>query len=98
MKANSSCPRAKALSGCCGLTRCRGQARGVDLLVAAIGYGHEEQKAPFNETNWTNLNGVVGAYAKSKTLAERAAWDFIAKEGGNLSFQSSIRWECSVLS
>ena len=23
-------------------------------------------------------------YAKSKTLAERAAWDFIAKEGGNL--------------
>jgi dihydroflavonol-4-reductase len=26
----------------------------------------------------------VQAYAKSKTLAERAAWDFIAKEGGGL--------------
>jgi nucleoside-diphosphate-sugar epimerase len=26
----------------------------------------------------------VGAYAKSKTLAERAAWDFMVKEGGNL--------------
>jgi dihydroflavonol-4-reductase len=26
----------------------------------------------------------VAPYAKSKTLAERAAWDFIAKEGGGL--------------
>jgi nucleoside-diphosphate-sugar epimerase len=53
---------------------------------AAIGYGHEMQEAPFNEMNWTNLNGDVVAYVKSKTLAERAAWDFIAKEGGNLEF------------
>jgi nucleoside-diphosphate-sugar epimerase len=51
----------------------------------AIGYGHKEQKAPFNETNWTDPNGSdVMPYLKSKTLAERAAWDFIAKEGGNL--------------
>jgi nucleoside-diphosphate-sugar epimerase len=52
---------------------------------AAIGYGHKEQKAPFDETNWTNLSGGdVAPYAKSKTLAERAAWDFIAREGGGL--------------
>jgi nucleoside-diphosphate-sugar epimerase len=51
---------------------------------AAIGYGHELQKTPFNETNWTNLDSDVIAYVKSKTLAERAAWDFIAKEGGKL--------------
>jgi nucleoside-diphosphate-sugar epimerase len=51
---------------------------------AAIGYGHEVQKTPFNETNWTNLNGDAVAYVKSKALAERAAWDFIANEGGNL--------------
>ena len=52
---------------------------------AAIGYGHKQQKAPFNETNWTDLNGSdVALYAKSKTLAERAAWDFVAKEGGGL--------------
>ena len=50
----------------------------------AIGYGHERQKAPFDETNWTALNSSVPPYMKSKTLAERAAWDFIAKEGGNL--------------
>jgi nucleoside-diphosphate-sugar epimerase len=52
---------------------------------AAIGYGHQPQDRPFDETNWTNLNGTdVGPYVKSKTLAERAAWDFIGREGGNL--------------
>jgi nucleoside-diphosphate-sugar epimerase len=52
---------------------------------AAIGYGHKPQSAPFNETNWTDLDGEgVSAYAKSKTLAERAAWDFIATEGREL--------------
>jgi len=52
---------------------------------AAIGYGHREQQAPFNEADWTDPNGDdVTAYAKSKTLAERAAWDFLAKEGGSL--------------
>jgi nucleoside-diphosphate-sugar epimerase len=51
---------------------------------AAIGYGHPPQTTPFNETNWTDLGGDVPAYQKSKTLAERASWDFIAKEGGSL--------------
>jgi nucleoside-diphosphate-sugar epimerase len=52
---------------------------------AAIGYGHKPQMAPFDETNWTDLGGDdVRPYVKSKTLAERAAWDFIAKDGGNL--------------
>lgn len=39
---------------------------------------------PFDETSWTNLNGKVSAYVKSKTLAERAAWEFIASEGRGL--------------
>jgi nucleoside-diphosphate-sugar epimerase len=51
---------------------------------AAIGYGHKPQTTPFNETNWTDLKGDTAAYVKSKTLAERAAWDFIAKEGAGL--------------
>jgi nucleoside-diphosphate-sugar epimerase len=52
----------------------------------AIGYGHAPQQTPFDETNWTNPNGRgATAYVKSKTLGERAAWDFIAKEGGNLA-------------
>jgi nucleoside-diphosphate-sugar epimerase len=56
---------------------------------AAIGYGRKEQQAPFTEKDWTDLNGeVVAPYAKSKTLAERAAWDFLAKEGGK--FELSV--------
>lgn len=52
---------------------------------AAIGYGFAPQTVPFNETNWTDPAGSdVRPYVKSKTLAERAAWDFIAKEGGGL--------------
>jgi dihydroflavonol-4-reductase len=51
---------------------------------AAIGYGHEPQTTPFNETNWTNIQVDTAAYVKSKALAERAAWDFIANEGGGL--------------
>jgi dihydroflavonol-4-reductase len=52
---------------------------------AAIGYGQPPQKSPFTEENWTDPNGDdVRAYVKSKTLAERAAWDFIATEGGGL--------------
>jgi dihydroflavonol-4-reductase len=52
---------------------------------AAIGYGHEPRKKPFDETTWTNLHGDdVRPYVKSKTVAERAAWDFMAREGGTL--------------
>jgi nucleoside-diphosphate-sugar epimerase len=52
---------------------------------AAIGYGQTSQKEPFDETYWTDPNGYdVRPYVKSKTLAERAAWDFIMDEGGDL--------------
>jgi nucleoside-diphosphate-sugar epimerase len=51
---------------------------------AAIGYGRKPQKEPFNETYWTDLSSPVSTYVKSKTLAERAAWDFVAAEGGAL--------------
>ena len=52
---------------------------------AAIGYGHAPQSAPFTEMDWTDPGGDdVRPYVKSKTLAERAAWDFIAREGGGL--------------
>ncbi len=52
---------------------------------AAVGYGHARQDKPFNETDWTDLNGRdISPYVKSKTIAERAAWDFVAKENGKL--------------
>jgi len=55
---------------------------------AAIGYGHEPRDEPFDETTWTNLDAPLAPYVKSKTLAERAAWNFIAEEGRGLELAS----------
>lgn len=55
----------------------------ITSSLGAIGYGHPPREKPFDETDWTNLDGPgLQPYIKSKTLAERAAWDFIAREGG----------------
>jgi nucleoside-diphosphate-sugar epimerase len=55
----------------------------VTSSFSAIGYGHPPQGKPFNEETWTNLTrGDVSPYHTSKTLAERAAWDFVESEDG----------------
>lgn len=55
--------------------------------VAAIFYGRTADKDSFTEADWTDIAGSdVSAYAKSKTIAERAARDWIAAEGGSLEF------------
>ena len=51
---------------------------------AAVAYGHAPTDRSFTEEDWTDVNGGIRAYPKSKTLAERAAWDFITREGGTL--------------
>ena len=51
---------------------------------AAIGYGHPPRATPFTEADWTDIKKVAGAYIHSKTLAERAAWDYVAGEGQGL--------------
>jgi nucleoside-diphosphate-sugar epimerase len=66
---------------------------------AAVGYGqppHErgpvrgdpgqpKHETVFTEKDWTDpTQPDVMPYTKSKTLAERAAWDFIAREGAGL--------------
>lgn len=52
---------------------------------AAVGYGHPHREAPFTEADWTDPQGPgVAPYIRSKVFAERAAWDFIAREGGAL--------------
>ena len=45
--------------------------------VAAISSGYNGENKTFTEADWSDLTKDIGAYAKSKTLAERAAWDFI---------------------
>ena len=52
--------------------------------IGAIAVGHKPMQRPFNESDWTDLTGNVAPYQKSKTIAERAAWDFIAREGREL--------------
>jgi len=56
----------------------------VTSSCGAIYYGHAQQQAPFDERSWTNLHGDMSAYVRSKAVAERAAWDFIAADGGGL--------------
>ncbi|WLH49697.1 SDR family oxidoreductase [Pseudomonas tolaasii] len=50
----------------------------------AVGVGHPPMHRPFDETDWSNLDAGLAPYQKSKTLSERAAWDFIAREGRGL--------------
>lgn len=52
--------------------------------IAATNYG--TGRAPFTETDWTDVNGPLATpYYKSKTLAERAAWDFARQNGLELA-------------
>lgn len=42
-------------------------------------------KRPYDESDWTDPTAAgLAAYAKSKTLAERAAWEFVGGEGREL--------------
>ncbi len=52
---------------------------------AAVGYGKPALDRPFDESDWTDPAAPgITAYVKSKTIAERAAWDFVAREGRGL--------------
>uniref|UniRef100_F1L9G1 Dihydroflavonol-4-reductase n=1 Tax=Ascaris suum TaxID=6253 RepID=F1L9G1_ASCSU len=51
--------------------------------TGAINHGYKEPHKIFNEDDWTKLDGhYVHKYHVSKTMAERAAWDFIQNEPG----------------
>jgi nucleoside-diphosphate-sugar epimerase len=57
----------------------------VTSSSAAVAYGHPPGKTSFTEEDWSIVDrGGISPYQKSKTLAERAAWDFMKKEGGSL--------------
>jgi dihydroflavonol-4-reductase len=49
----------------------------------AVGMGHKNRTTPFTEKDWSILSADTHPYQKSKTIAEKAAWDFIRNEGGN---------------
>jgi dihydroflavonol-4-reductase len=61
---------------------------GVQRIVitssfGAVGYGSLPDR-PFTEEDWTDPNGPIQPYIKSKTLAEQAAWQFFRTEAGAL--------------
>jgi len=58
--------------------------------VAAVAYGHGKSRtAPYTEADWTVLDGPgVGAYIKSKTLAEKAARDYMKASGQKMHYAS----------
>jgi len=51
----------------------------------AVGYSHTDKTKIITEEEWTDPNEKgLSPYNKSKVLAEKAAWDFIKREGGAL--------------
>ena len=54
--------------------------------VAAVAYGLPARAEPFSEADWSDPADLTdtGPYERSKTLAERAAWAWLAAEGGRL--------------
>lgn len=61
--------------------------------VAAVAYGRGRGVHHFTEADWTDLGkpgagSNISAYIQSKTIAERAARDWVAAEGGAMEFCS----------
>jgi dihydroflavonol-4-reductase len=52
---------------------------------AAVSYGSKPKSGMFTEDDWTDIEAPdAQPYMKSKTIAERAAWDFIANESDGM--------------
>ncbi|KEO91180.1 epimerase [Erythrobacter longus] len=57
--------------------------------MAAVAYGRSEKDYTVSEADWTDITHPdVYPYIKSKTIAERAARDWVAAEGGDIEFVS----------
>ncbi|MDH6250614.1 nucleoside-diphosphate-sugar epimerase [Chryseobacterium sp. H1D6B] len=51
----------------------------------AVGYSVKNSNEPITEKNWTDPNEKgLSAYNKSKIMAEKAAWDFMKNDGGDM--------------
>jgi len=57
--------------------------------TAAVVYGVDRGEYTFDESRWTDINHPDAyPYVKSKTIAERAARDWVAAEGSDMEFVS----------
>jgi nucleoside-diphosphate-sugar epimerase len=68
---------------------------GVERVVltsslSAIVYGNDRTRV-FTEADWSNLDGErIGAYDKSKTIAERCAWDYMETIKGTSPMELAV--------
>jgi dihydroflavonol-4-reductase len=61
----------------------------ITSSVVAIFITGVEGQTEFSEKDWTDVS-IAGAYEKSKTLAEKAAWDFIKELPNEEKFELSV--------
>ena len=53
------------------------------IVTGAGGHAHNNKRM-FVESDWTNLaDPKLASYDRSKVLAEKAAWDFVAENNGH---------------
>lgn len=85
-----------AVEGTLNVLRAAAQSPTVKKVVltsscGAVNEGHQkEKKKIFDENDWTNLKSKrVLAYHRSKTQAERAAWDFV-NESKDVRFKLTV--------
>ena len=57
---------------------------------AAVGYGHSKEKEVYTEEDWSSVDGEISPYAKSKTLAEKAAWEFVENLEESKKFELTV--------
>ncbi|WP_374356389.1 NAD-dependent epimerase/dehydratase family protein [Chitinimonas sp.] len=57
-------------------------------VVAVLGGHPRDRSSAFTEADWTVDGPDIGAYMRSKTLAERAARDYLTETGANIHYAS----------
>jgi len=67
----------------------------ITSSIASISHtspGNEPKDNTFTEENWSELDGPnkIAPYQKSKTLAEKAAWDYVASLPDDEKFELSV--------
>lgn len=65
--------------------------------TAAVADGHNNPAGTLSEADWSNLNGSIQPYPKSKTLAEKAAWDFMESLPEGHSLELAVVNPCLVI-
>ena len=76
-----------------GVSRCV-----ITASIASVIYPTERPEGLYNETHWSDPNSpAISAYAKSKVLAEKAAWEYQASLSEEERFEVVVIMPSKVL-